>query len=166
MMINMDYAQMVNSAKASNSTQVNFDKNREYTAPIAPKTDTVTLSDAALAKMQGKSYTEFAPTYIKPETAQSLISANSTESTTVNDTEDTRFSDMMQSILDKRLGIDREKLAELNAMIEEIAKNENMSPEEKQKAIEQLEKMREKIIEQSIEIKQTAKQTFGTTENS
>ena len=37
----------------------------------------------------------------------------------------------MQNILDKRLGIDRERLEELEALMEEIANNENMSPEEK-----------------------------------
>ena len=161
MMINMNYAQMVSSAQFKSASQVDLVKNREHTLPVAPKTDTVTLSDAALAKINGQDYTASTPTYIKPETAKSLIAANKVESSTVDDKAiDTRFGDMMQSILDKRLGIDRDALAELEAMIEEIAKNENMSPEEKQKAIEQLEKMREEIIEKSLENKATAKQTF------
>ena len=163
MMINMNYAQMVDLAKLSNASNVNFDKNREYTLPVAPKTDTVTLSDAALAKINGQDYTASTPTYIKPETAKSLIAANKVESSTVDDKAiDTRFGDMMQSILDKRLGIDRDALAELEAMIDEIANNENMSPAEKQKAMEQLEKMREELIEQSLQTKATAKQTFST----
>ena len=73
---------------------------------------------------------------------------------------DSRFGDMMQAILDKRLGVDRKKLAELEAMMAEIAKNENLSPEEKEKAIEEIGKMREKIIEESIDIKKIAKETF------
>ena len=163
MMINMNYAQMVDLAKLSNASNVNFDKNREYTLPIAPKPDSFTLSDAALAKMNGENYTASAPTYIKPESANSLIALNNSEGSTITGkTTDTRFGDMMQSILDKRLGIDREKLAELEAMIDEIANNENMSPAEKQKAMEQLEKMREELIEQSLQTKATAKQTFST----
>ncbi len=49
---------------------------------------------------------------------------------------------MMQNILDKQLGVDREKLKEIDAMMEE------------------LEKMKEKIIEESLEIKKQAKETF------
>jgi hypothetical protein len=45
-------------------------------------------------------------------------------------------------------------------MMAEIAKNENLSPEEKEKAIEEIGKMREKIIEESIDIKKIAKETF------
>jgi uncharacterized protein YfkK (UPF0435 family) len=67
---------------------------------------------------------------------------------------------MMQAILDKRLGVDRKKLEELDAMMEEIAKNENLSPEEKATAMEEIAKMREEIIEESIEVKKIAKEDF------
>lgn len=167
MMVNMNYAQMVSVAKSQLANQVDFVKGYEHPLPVAPKTDTVTLSDAAIAKMQGENYSESAPTYIKPETAQSLLAANKAKTSTVeNKVTDNRFNDMMQKILDKRLGIDREKLAELEAMIKNVAENEKMSPEEKQKAIEELEKMREEIIEQSINIKETATETFSTNSDS
>ncbi|OUR82612.1 hypothetical protein A9Q75_05540 [Colwellia psychrerythraea] len=65
----------------------------------------------------------------------------------------------MQNILDKRLGIDRERLEELEALMEEIANNENMSPEEKQLALENLAEMREQIIEEGREIQEVVKQT-------
>ena len=65
----------------------------------------------------------------------------------------------MQNILDKRLGIDRERLEELEALMEEIANNENMSPEEKQLALEKLAEMREQIIEEGREIQEVVKQT-------
>ncbi len=166
-MINMNYAQMVDLAKLSNANNVNFDKNRDHTLPITPKPDSFTLSNAALAKMNGQDYTASAPTYIKPESAKSLMSTHKVETSALNDKAiDTRFGDMMQSILDKRLGIDRDALAELEAMIEDIAKNENMSPKEKQKSIEQLEKMREDVVEQSLQTKATAKQTFNTNDQS
>ena len=65
---------------------------------------------------------------------------------------------MMQNILDQRLGVDREKLKELEAMMEEIASNESMSAEEKAEALELLADMREKIIKESIELKEVAQQ--------
>ncbi len=62
-----------------------------------------------------------------------------------------RFSEMMQNILNQRLGIDNEKLQEIEAEMEEVANNESMSPEEKQKALEELVQQRDTFIEESIE---------------
>jgi uncharacterized protein YfkK (UPF0435 family) len=87
----------------------------------------------------------------------SSLDENKVKDTT---TTDSRFGDMMQAILDKRLGVDRKRLEELEAMMAEIAKNENLSPEEKENAIEEIGKMRKKIIEESIDIKKIAKETF------
>jgi hypothetical protein len=79
----------------------------------------VSLSDKALAMMNGSEVKEIAPTYVRPETARSILSqseaskakqaTNAKESNVI----DNRFSEMMQNILDKRLGIDRERLEEL-----------------------------------------------------
>ncbi|WP_159820894.1 hypothetical protein [Colwellia sp. 20A7] len=104
---------------------------------------------------------EAAPTYIKPETASSLLAQNETTSAAdIQKSEKAiRFEEIMQSVLDQRTGIDRDKLAEINAMIEEIQNNEDMSPEEKEKTIEMLGKMKEEIIEESIELQKVAKQT-------
>jgi hypothetical protein len=49
-------------------------------------------------------------------------------------------------------------------MMEEIAKNKNMSPEEKQKSLEALEKIKEEITKESIEMKKVANQSFQTNE--
>jgi len=69
-----------------------------------------------------------------------------------------RFSEIMQKIVDQRLGVDRKKLEEIDAMMEEIAKNEGMSPEEKQQALEMLTELREKVINESRDIQKIAKQ--------
>ena len=165
MMINSNYAQQIAQAKANNATIVNFDNNTPVVQPIPGEKDTVTLSDKALAMMNGTTVKEKPATYIKPETASSLLAENNTLNTAKENTvkesvvTDDRFSEIMQNILDKRLGIDRDKLEELEAMMEEIANNENMSPEEKQKALEELAEIRERIIEESIEIREIAKQT-------
>lgn len=56
-----------------------------------------------------------------------------------------------QLILDARLGVDRKKLEEIDAKIELIANNPNLSDEEKQQQIAALLKEKETIIEQAIE---------------
>lgn len=87
--------------------------------------------------MNGNEIKEIAPTYVRPKSARSLLSQSEALNTTQDSNAkedvvvDNRFSEIMQNILDKRLGIDRERLEELEALMEEIANNENMSPEEK-----------------------------------
>ncbi|MDO6445940.1 hypothetical protein Q4493_09165 [Colwellia sp. 1_MG-2023] len=161
MMINTNYAEIVANAKARNATYVSFDKAVAPINAITAEKDTFTLSDRAIAKMNGSDFGEPAPTYINPKTAREFLTENT--ASTRNDEESTqssKFNTMMLSILDKRLGIDREKLEELDAMIKAIADDENMSPEEKQKTIEKLEELREKIIEESMDIQKEATQTF------
>ena len=169
MQINLNYAERIDKAKLSGASYVNFDEKVQEISPIKSKIDTFTLSDAALALMKGESPEKNSPTYIRPITANEILSNNKTADPTNNTSKeksasDLRFDNVMQSILDKRLGIDRDKLAEIEAMMEEIAKNENMSPEEKEKALEQLEEMREKIIEESLKTREIAKQTFNQDE--
>lgn len=160
MLINSNYAQAIAQAKANNASFVNFDK----IAPTAQSTnddkDTVTISAKARAMIEGKNIEEIAPVYVKPETARELLAQNKSSEGKEKISEiNTRFSEMMQSILDKRTGIDRKKLAEIDAMMKEIGENENLSPEEKQQALEELAKLREKVIEESIDIQKTAQQT-------
>lgn len=165
MMISSNYAQQVAQAKSNNTSIVNFDNNTPAVQPIPGKKDTVTLSDKALAMMNGNEIKEIAPTYVRPKSARSLLSQSEALNTTQDSNAkedvvvDNRFSEIMQNILDKRLGIDRERLEELEALMEEIANNENMSPEEKQLALEKLAEMREQIIEEGREIQEVVKQT-------
>jgi len=164
-MINNHYVQQVAQSKSSNALALNVDNTTLPVQPIPGEKDTVTFSDKALAMMNGIEIKENAPTYVRPETARSLL-AKSEASNTVNngDTKentvvDNRFSEMMQNILNQRLGIDSEKLKEIEAEMEEIANNKNMSPEEKQKALEELAEQRDTFIEESIERPKVVKQT-------
>lgn len=165
MMISNNYAQQVAQAKASNASIVNFAHNTAPVQPIPGEKDSVTLSDKAMAMMNGTEIKEAPPTYVRPETARALLAQNEmTEAANeseplANEEIDNRFNEMMQKIVDQRLGVDRKKLEELDALMEEIAKNENMSPEEKQLALEKLAEMREQIIEETREIQEVAKQT-------
>jgi len=164
MILNTNYAEIAAQTRINKASTVSVERNDYIVQPIPAQKDTVTISDAALAKMNGYNIDNTAPTYIKPKTAQALLAENSDSSkdkAIEKSASDIRFDEMMQNLLDKRLGIDREKLKEIDAMMEEIANNENLSEEQKQKALEELEKMKEKIIEESIKIKETAAQTFN-----
>ena len=164
MIINNNYAQQVAAISSNTASVVNSDNSTSAIQAIPGEKDTVTFSDKALAMMNGNELNQQAITYVKPVTTRVVQTESKTEgaldesNTNKNVVIDNRFSEMMQSILDKRLGIDRDKLKELEAMMEEIANNENMSPEEKRVALEKLAEMREKIIAQSIEVREIAKQ--------
>lgn len=155
MMINNHYVQQVAQTKSSNALALNVDNTTLPVQPIPGEKDTVTLSDKALAMMNGNEVKEIAPTYIRPETARSLLSQSKAANTDV----DNRFNKMMQNILNQRLGIDNEKLEEIEAEMEEIANNENMNAEEKQKALEELAQQRDTFIEESIERAKVVNQT-------
>lgn len=165
MMIGNNYAQQVAHAKSNNVSIVNVDHTTLPVPPIQGEKDTVTLSDKALAMLNGTAIKEPPATYVRPEKASILLTQSNASSSTNENTSgettaiDNRFSDMMQKILDQRLGIDSEKLEELDDKIEEIADNENMSPEEKQKALEALAEMREQIIEDSKELRKFEEET-------
>jgi len=164
-MINNHYVQQVAQTKSNNALALNVDNTTLPVQPIPGEKDTVTLSDKALAMMNGNKVKEIAPTYIRPETARSLLAQSRAEKTvnnggtTENTGVDNRFSEMMQNILNQRLGIDNEKLEEIEAEMDEIANNENMSPEEKQKALEELAQQRDTFIEESIERAKVVNQT-------
>lgn len=165
MIINNNYVQQVAQLKSTNTLALIVDKTTLPVQPIPGEKDTVTLSDKALAMMKGNEIKEIAPIYVRPETARSLLAKNELSTTDNNGNPkenvaiDNRFSEMLQNILDNRLGVDREKLEELEALMKEIANNENMSPEEKQLMLEKLAKMREQIIEEGREIQEVVKQT-------
>lgn len=161
---NKDYASIVERARASGASNVDFNNIVEPISSIKVEQDTVTLSQQAKALMNGDnneaSQEEIAPTYVRPQTASSLLAQNDTSTTDVRGSEKaTRFEQMMQNILDQRTGIDREKLEEINAMIEEIANDESLTPEEKTKIIEQLEEMKEELTKEMAELQKVLEQT-------
>lgn len=160
MMINIDYAQAIAQAKSKGEPVVHFENNVHKVQPISPQKDTFTLSDKAIAMMEGKNYENIAHSYIKPETARTLLAQNELSTNDKETKNNVKFDEIFQNILDKRLGVDRKKLDEIDAMMKEISENEEMSPEEKAKALEELSEMREKIIEESMKIQEVAKQTI------
>ena len=61
MMISSNYAQQVAQAKSNNTSIVKFDNSIPAVQPIPGEKDTVTLSDQALAMMNGNEIKEIAP---------------------------------------------------------------------------------------------------------
>ena len=161
-MINHDYAAIISQAKKSGAQYVNFTQPSQPNNSVNAYQDKVTLSSDAVNLLNGESTTQTAPTYIKPTTARALLAENKTSTSIDKQYErNSRFDDMLQKILDKRLGVDREKLEEIEAMMREVAENENLSPEQKQKALEELEKVREQMMEESLDVQKQAKHSFN-----
>jgi len=126
--------------------------------------DTVTISAAARDMASGK------PAEVTQNTYENLASVRRISqsqiqvpqdpepdpSTVENRAEpeidiDNFFQNAMQSILDSRMGLDKEKLKEIEAMMEEVAKDESLSPEQKTKKLEELQKLMDQVIEESVE---------------
>jgi len=181
MMINYNYSEIITQARDNGLRQIDFKNSTDIAHTTPSLQDKLTLSAQAQAKLKGAVdvFQEQSPVYEKPKTAAQLLAENKhnqaiyqprasavgNNDLKVLSSNDSRFQEMMQSILDKRLGVDRKKLEELDAMMEEIAKNENLSPEQKAKAIAEIEKMREDVIVESIEVKKIVKKNDINTEN-
>jgi len=151
--------------KVVQPTQSEPSKERAYVEPIAPQ-DTVTLSQGAMKGEQSKS--ENHNTYDHLVNAQRIsnrtIEVNNAQVSTkeTNETEikhdalagidTTNFlSDAMKTMVENRLGVDKEKIKEIEAMMEEIGKDESLSAQEKEKRIEGLQEMLEKEYEKAAE---------------
>jgi len=76
-------------------------------------------------------------------------SMKTTESAPI--TMDDFISNAMENILDSRMGIDKDKLKEIEAMMEEVANDDSLSPEQKAKKLEELQKLYDKVIEEAVE---------------
>ena len=83
--------------------------------------------------------------------------SNTTQSEVINDQEkqlvedesNTTYSQMMQLLLDARMGIDREKLKEIEEKITEIENDTNLSGQQKQQLINALQQQKEVIFEEA-----------------
>lgn len=75
-----------------------------------------------------------------------------------------RQQDIMQTILDKRTGIDRDKLDEIEAQIQEVAKNNHLSQAQKEEQIALLEEQKTQMMEEFIEINELNQRQFNVQE--
>lgn len=136
--------------------------NKSEFQPGKAYPDTVSISAAARDMADGKTPEIVQHTYDNLASARRITPtqiqiATPTEPATVeprNKPEiniDNFFENTMQSILDNRMGLDKEKLKEIEAMMEEVAKDDSLSPDQKAKKLEELQKLMDKVIEESVE---------------
>jgi len=148
-----------------------IDTDAQMLAPQqSPKgsVDTVTISAAARDLAQGNVQQLSLNTYDHLASANRIVatkidvpgidpppepvyptSMKSIEQAPVN--MDDFMNEAMQGILDSRMGIDRDKLEEIEAMMEEVANDDSLSPEQKEKKLEELQKLYDKVIEEAVE---------------
>jgi lipase chaperone LimK len=115
--------------------------------------------------MNGGQINEISHTYSLPQTAKELLdeyAAKELDVSAVNKAKsDVRLNDMMENIINNRMGVDREQLKKIEAMMAKIAENEDLSPEQKEQAIKALEAQKQEIVEESLDVSKQAKQSFN-----
>lgn len=135
-LVQTQQAQGVPSPVASSSAQM--------TVPQ----DTVTLSGGVNRSAEtSDTYSQLAPNAKQNYTTNVQTIAGTEESAKPED----RLAKAMQAILDKRTGVDREKLKQLDAEMAKIAANDNLSEEEKAKQIALLEAQKAELIKEATE---------------
>lgn len=75
--------------------------------------------------------------------------------------QETKLQAVMQLILDKRSGIDREKLDKIEADIQDIANNDSLSQEEKEALIKLLEEKKTQLIQEFVDKNEQHQQQFA-----
>ena len=92
------------------------------------------MSAAALTLSRGEPADQAVTSYIRPVTASALL-AQQAETDPAQDTKkpvnEAFMVEMMDQLLHQRLAVDKEKSNEIEAMMEQVAQNENLSDEEK-----------------------------------
>ncbi|ESE41940.1 hypothetical protein [Shewanella decolorationis] len=117
-------------------------------AQMAVPQDTVTLSGGVNRGAEtSNTYSQLAPNAKQNYTTNVQTIAGTEESAKPED----RLAEAMQAILDKRTGVDREKLKQLDAEMAKIAANDNLSEEEKAKQIALLEAQKAELIKEATE---------------
>lgn len=143
MVSNINYGQIYALAKSQGASQADF--SRPNPSDNSQHQDKVTLSDEAKALMSGSSVNQAEATYAKPtQTSAETLANNNANKTGKSDF----LVKVQQQLLDQKLGIDREKLKEIEALMEKIALDENLSDEEKTRMMESLNQMREEVFKQ------------------
>ncbi|MEL4340387.1 hypothetical protein AAEH92_06715 [Shewanella xiamenensis] len=117
-------------------------------AQMTAPQDTVTLSSGVTRDAEtSDTYSQLAPNAKQHYTANVQNIAGTAETEKPHN----RLEDAMQAILDKRTGIDRDKLKQLDAEIAKIAGDDSLSEEEKAKKIELLQAQKVELIKEATE---------------
>lgn len=131
--------------KSSQSSQAN-NSSSITTSDSAASQDTVTLSSTAPVAT-ADTYSHLAPNAKQgyTENVQAIAGTPEPEKPT------NRLEEAMQAILDKRTGVDREKLKQLEEEMAKIAADNTLSEEEKTKQIALLQAQKVELIKEASE---------------
>lgn len=146
--------------KSAQTAQTESNQQQDYVEPIAAQ-DTVTLSQGAAngektKAVDNNTYEHLMAVNRIASGAIEVSNVEAVEKTTKPDAlghiDTSNFlSDAMKSMVENRLGVDKEKIEEIEAMIEEVAKDESLSAEEKEERIADLQEMLEEEYEKAAE---------------
>jgi hypothetical protein len=163
--MNTDYTEIITQAKIKGGSHANFDNFNENVKLFTEEKDTYTLSGPAQAKMKGEAINETSHIYFMPKTARELLDEQAVKeldlSTVYKLKSDARLKEVMENITNNRVGVDREQLKKIEAMMATVAENDNLSPEQKQQAIRALEAQKQKAVEESLDVRKKTKQSFN-----
>lgn len=149
-------SKLYNALQVQTSTQ-NTDIRRADIEQVVPvrQVDKVTLSVEALSGEQQKrvddnTYEYLATTQKKP--AMDELAVNNEKLDPLANVDTSNFlKDAMAALVEIRLGVDKEKMEEIEAMMEEVAKDETLSPKEKERQLEELQALLEEELEKAAQ---------------
>ncbi|MGR3970142.1 hypothetical protein [Shewanella sp. 1180_01] len=175
-MITLNNDNAYSRVAASQESTINVSPARQSRSPLTAINeldnryqDTVTLSSAAKRGQETKesqtanTYEQLAPGKSAQYSNNDAVNKGAAPSDVKNklESDNSNFlQDAMQAILDKRSGIDREKLKELEAKMEEIANDENLSPEQKAEQLKLLQQQKEELLKEFAEKNEQRQQQF------
>ena len=140
-------------------------RDSAYVSPISPQ-DTVTLSHRAMSGEQSSAVDNNTYDHLMTakrishstievsnvQTREAEVTAQLDKAEALADIDTKNFlSDAFKTMVENRLGVDKEKIKKIEAMIEGVAKDESLSSEEKEKQIAKLQEMIEKEYEKAAE---------------
>jgi len=177
-MITLNNDNAYSRVAASQGSTVNVSPTRQSRSPLTAidgldnrYQDTVTLSSAAKRGQETKAsqtahtYEQLAPGKNSQHSNHNAVNRGTVQSDEkggLDPDKDNFLQDAMQAILDKRAGIDREKLKELEAKMEEIANDESLSPEQKAEQMKLLQQQKEELLKEFAEKNEQRQQQFDS----
>ena len=108
--------------------------------------DTVTLSQQGLEAFQAEVMSNHQP--------GDVVAVADNRNKNIMATSRNEFMQLaIQATLDKRTGVDRDKLDEINAMMEDVANNPNLTEKQNEEMLAQLAAQKEEVIKDATERK-------------
>lgn len=111
--------------------------------------DSVTISPAASAAAQGQAHQQDPVDRYQALASNQAVERNRQAMAPAKISREDFMKTALQSTLDQRIGVDREKLQELEEQMQKVAENTNLTAEQKAEQLAALEQQRDEIIEKA-----------------